>query len=168
MPLLVTYTDYDNYVFASHCSAVCVRTEFRIRVLTRMLLSIGGTEYPARFRVVSDYVHKLQSHYESGKELKQASLVCFCSIVSQALNSRILKEKHQGGCLLAPQADKRMVVCREATVERPLPLRLGDTVLWDHRFLISARVIQARPESQPGPDGCHRVCNIWLCAPNGE
>jgi tRNA(Ile)-lysidine synthase len=92
-------------------------SEIALRALSRLVEAMGGGEYPPRF------------------EQTDAALAWFNSTGSAP------RGRTFGGCRLERRPDGRVLIAREeSALERdtpPEPLKPGETVLWDRRFLIT-------------------------------
>lgn len=105
--------------------------EIALRALSRLLGAIGGLALPPRL---------------DGLERALASLHAG---LSQPLTL------HR--CLLAPQKNGRLLVCREARhLPAALALKAGDTLLWDGRFRLAVAARARLPGVTLGPLGRDR------------
>lgn len=111
--------------------------EIALRALARMIEALGGGNYPPRF------------------EQTEAAL-------DWASGAAPPRGRTFGGCRLERRADGRILIAREeAALAREAgttPLKPGDSVLWDRRFLIALADAPAMLEVRHlGPDGVKAV-----------
>lgn len=90
--------------------------EIALRALSRLVEALGGGEYPPRFEQTE-------------------------SALDWAMGGEAPRGRTFGGCRLERRADSRILIAREeAALVRdtaPEPLKPGQTVLWDRRYLIT-------------------------------
>ena len=83
-----------------------------LRALGRVVTTVSGTPHPPRLERLERLTRRLLCD-----DAKAATL---------------------GGCRVVPQRNERVVVCREpAAAPEVLPLKPGDSALWDRRFVVS-------------------------------
>ena len=92
-------------------------SEIALRAISRLVEALGGGEYPPRF------------------EQTEAALLWFKT------RDAVPRGRTFGGCRLERRTDGRVLIAREeaalARYATPEPLKPGQTVLWDRRYLIT-------------------------------
>ncbi|MDX1710544.1 MAG: tRNA lysidine(34) synthetase TilS [Rhodovibrionaceae bacterium] len=110
-------------------------TEVAQRALARILMTVGGADYPPRFE-------RLERLYES-------------------LRGGLRRARTLGGCRILPRRGRWLVV-REAAMAKTTPADAGGKILWDGRFVCAfGRNVPAGAELRAlGEDGWPRAAGL--------